>query len=162
MRYCIFSIGLITTCLLGGCGGGEKVSKREPAFPVSGIVTYKGQPVSGADVTFFCKEKNMSSFARTDDQGKFMLTTYSSFDGAPAGKHIITISKPAPSAAATKQVALEDPEYNPDAVAKIGTAGEVIPKGSIPAKYADARTTDLFAMVTADNQTPEVNLVLSD
>ena len=129
---------------------------------MSGKVTYKSQPVADADVTFFCKEKNMSSFARTDAEGKFKLTTFASFDGAPAGKHIVTVSKPAPSAAAAKDVSLEDPAYNPDQVAKIGTAADVTPKSPIPVKYADAKSTDLFATVTPDNQTPEVNLTLQD
>lgn len=162
MRNCILAIGLVLTSqFLSGCGSAP-TSKREPVFPVSGKVSYKGQPVAGADVTFFCKEKNMSSFAKTDAEGKFKLTTFASFDGAPAGKYSITVSKPAQSAAATKDVPLEDPSYNPDQVAKIGTAADVTPKSPIPVKYADAKSTDLFATVTADSQTPEVNLTLQD
>lgn len=163
MRNCLLTLGLIVAFqFLAGCSGDEKVSKREPVFPVAGKVSYKGQPVSGADVMFFCQEKNMSSFARTDEQGKFKLTTYSSFDGAPAGKFVITISKPDPSAAATKEPDLNDPSYDPGKIAEIGTPGAVVPKSPIPMKYANTKTTDLFATVTPDNQTPDVNLELND
>ena len=162
MRNCIFTIALVLASqFLAGCGGGGgPVGKREPVFPVSGTVTYKGQPVADADVTFLCKEKNMSSFARTDAQGKFKLTSYASFDGAPAGKHTITVSKLASSKSTTKEVDLNDPAYDP--LKLVEEAKAAAPTSSIPTKYADAKSTDLSATVTPDNQTPEVNLTLQD
>ena len=111
-------------------------------------------------MTFLCKEKNMSSFARTDDQGKFRLTSFVSFDGAPAGKHSITVSKAEAAKGATKEVDINDPTYDP--LRLVEDAKVPAPKNVIPAKYADAKTTDLFATVTADTQTPDVNLDLKD
>ncbi|GDY08705.1 hypothetical protein LBMAG52_21910 [Planctomycetia bacterium] len=161
VRNNIFTIGLVLASLvLVGCGGSEPVGKREPVYPVSGTVTYKGQPVADADVTFLCQEKNMSSFARTDAKGKFKLTSYASFDGAPSGKQTITVSKLASAKSTTKEVDLNDPTYDP--LKLVEDAKAPPPKNSIPEKYADAKTTDLFATVTADSQTPEVNLILQD
>lgn len=156
----VFKVNLILICLfLSGCGGGKQVN-RVPVYPVSGKVTYKGQPVVGADVTFFCKERNMSSFAKTDDQGKFRLTSFASFDGAPAGKQIITVSKIEAAAAATKEVDVSDPAYDPFKL--VEDAKKPPPSNLIPSKYADPKSTDLFATVTADSQTPEVVLELKD
>ena len=142
-----------------GCGG-EPAGKREPVFPVSGKVTYKGQPVTEADVTFFCQAKNMSSFAKTDSEGKFKLTTFASFDGAPAGKHVITISKAVVSSSTTKEVDINDPAYDPLKLVEDSKAPP--PKNLIPAKYADAKSTDLSATVISDGQNPEVVLELKD
>lgn len=160
MRSSLWPLSLVvaSVCLIG-CGG-EKQANREAVFPVAGKITYKGQPVAGADVTFFCKEKNISSFARTDDQGKFRVTTFVSFDGAPAGKHLITILKPDVAKSATKEVELTDPAYDPFKV--IEAANAPPPKNMIPLKYSDIKTTDLFTTITADSKTPEVNLVLKD
>lgn len=159
MRNSFVALGLVVASLcLVGCGG-EPSAKREPVYPVSGKVTYKSQPVVDADVVFFCKEKNMSSFAKTGADGTFKLTTYASFDGAPAGKYVVTVTK-LDNSATTKEVALEDPAYDPLKVEADALAPP--PKNLIPTKYADAKTTDLFATVTPDNQTPEVILNLQD
>lgn len=160
VRKLILLISLVVaTQFLAGCGSAP-ASKREPVFPVSGKVTYKGQPVVDADVTFFCKEKNMSSFARTDAEGKFRLTSFASFDGAPAGKHLITVAKVDAPKGATKEVDINDPAYDP---LKLVEEAKAPPsKNLIPVKYADQKTSDLFATVTPDSATPEVVLTLND
>lgn len=159
----VFTMGVGLMILVSvGCGGGnEDMGKREPVFPVAGKVIYKGQPVVGADVTFFCKEKNLGSFGKTDEQGKFRMTSYSSFDGSPAGKQIITVSKlDAPVEVANKDIEVSDPAYDPFKVEE--AAKRPPPKNVIPIKYADAKTTDLFATITADKNNPEVVLELKD
>lgn len=158
----VFTIGLSLMILVSvGCGGGgEDKGKREPVYPVAGKVTYKGQPVAGADVTFYCKEKNLGAFAKTDEQGKFRMTTYSSFDGAPAGKNVITVSKLDAPVNATKEVDVSDPAYDP--LKLVEDAQKPPPKNLIPIKYADAKTTDQFATITADNKNPEVVVELKD
>lgn len=160
MRNGFWALSLIVVSLsLSGCGSAPE-SKREPVYPVSGKVTYKGQPVADADVVFFCKEKNISSFAKTNEEGKFKLTTFASFDGAPAGKHIVTVSKLSAATSTAKDVDVTDPAYDP--IKLVEGDKNSAPKNLIPAKYADVQSTDLLATVTPDNQTPEVELNLQD
>lgn len=149
---------LFVSLLIAGCGGG-KVSSRDPVYAVSGIVTYKGLPVSGANVVFICKEKDRSALALTDDQGKFRLTTFVPNDGAVEGKHIITVSKFL-AAKATTVSPVEDAAYQPP---KLNQSTDVSPaKNLIPEKYGSATTTDLFAVITPDGNNPEIKLELKD
>jgi hypothetical protein len=78
-----------------GCGGG--------AFPVaktSGQVLCEGVPVPQAFVYFEPLQTGSAAivgkaaFARADDQGRFVLTTYSSNDGAVVGKHRVRVDRP--------------------------------------------------------------------
>jgi hypothetical protein len=47
-----------------GCGGGARA-------PISGEVTYKGQPVKAVNVLFVGAKSDQITTATTDDQGKF-------------------------------------------------------------------------------------------
>lgn len=155
MTHCLACCFIGLTVL--GCG--SKPASRVPVFKVSGTVMYKGKPVTDADVTFHCQDQERAAFGRTDEQGKFRLSTFRPNDGAVAGKHAVTVVKV--EAAATQQEApLEDPAYNPDAVAK--QAPVKPPKSSIPAKYASEKTTDLFYVVLDDGQNEEAVLELKD
>lgn len=83
--------------------------KLKPTFPVSGRVTAGGQPVAEATVglhTYDGEKKTYTRVAdgRTDDMGRFQLTTYAKFDGAPADNYLVTVTKangPIPAAFAT-------------------------------------------------------------
>ena len=57
-----------------------------------------GQVVAGATVvlhTYDAEKKTYTRVAdgRTDDVGRFQLTTYARFDGAPADNYAVTITK---------------------------------------------------------------------
>jgi 3',5'-cyclic AMP phosphodiesterase CpdA len=72
--------------------------KIKPTFPVSGRVTVGGAPVSGATVglhTYDAEKKTYTRVAdgRTDDMGRFQISTYTKFDGAPADEYLVTITK---------------------------------------------------------------------
>lgn len=79
----------------GGAGYGE--------VPVSGTVTYDGDPLAHVHLSFQPVAKDKSgfgpgSFGRTDEQGKFELrTVYPDAPGALAGEHRVTISYEDPS-----------------------------------------------------------------
>jgi hypothetical protein len=74
--------------LLAGCSGGT------PLYPVSGKVTHKGSPLSGALVTFHPKDSNDPRAERptgyTNEDGTFKLTTGQK-EGAPAGQYVVTV-----------------------------------------------------------------------
>lgn len=109
---------LVVACCVG-CG-----SKQPKTYPVTGLVTYKNQPVAGAQV-MFTSDTGRAADATTDAEGKFSLSSFGSGDGAQAGDYRVTISK-METAAAT------DPN-NPYAPAK----------NLLPPRYANPSETPL-------------------
>jgi len=69
-----------------GCGGGSNMSA------VSGKVTYKGNPLPNADVTFSPESSAGTPAAgRTDASGSFVLSTPSKGQGASPGKYRVHV-----------------------------------------------------------------------
>ena len=74
--------------------------KQKPTFPVSGRITVSGQAVPGATVTLHAYNATTEKYAAvadglTDAVGRFQITTYSRFDGAPSGEYVVTVTKSA-------------------------------------------------------------------
>ena len=74
------------------------VVKKVPTHPVEGKLTLNGQPVAGASITFHRFNKNTEKYTsacngRSDASGRFQMTTYFRFDGAPAGEFAVTVTK---------------------------------------------------------------------
>jgi len=69
--------------LLAGCGSSNVV-------PVTGTLTYKGQPVTNAIVNFV-PEKGRPSLGETDQNGRFTLTYDPQTKGAEVGKHRVFV-----------------------------------------------------------------------
>ena len=84
----------IVVCLpLVGCGPSLPAGAR-PTEPVTVTVTYNGQPVEGATVTFISQDADpVAAYGRTDAQGVAKMKTYVEGDGAVLGKHKVTINK---------------------------------------------------------------------
>lgn len=138
-------LALLLTLLQPGCGS-SKPTGRLPTYAVTGAVTYKGQPVAGADITFFNEAANKSSFGRTNDKGEYKLMTYAPGDGALEGKQIVTIAKV--EVVESKPVAAVDsPDYAPPGLNQ--STDPVKPKSLIPAKYAKQTSSGLLAVVNA-------------
>lgn len=133
--------------MLAGCGGSAKRGAAD-VYPVTGKVLFKGKPLVGADVTFFNEEKNRSAFGRTNDQGVYKLTTFTSNDGAVDGKQLVTIVKVEAPPAPAKVVSVDSPEYQPPGFNQSDAPPP--PKSSFPAKYGDRNTSGLVAVVNAD------------
>lgn len=77
---------LVLACiLLCGCGSGK--------VPVSGRVTYKGQPLADATVMFHGESTHATAHAITDDKGEFMLTSREDDDGVLPGSYKVTVGK---------------------------------------------------------------------
>lgn len=68
-------------------------ANAEPApATVEGTVTYQGEPVSHAFITFKCRGMSESLYGQTDDQGHYKL--YSRMEQTlPIGKYAVTIVK---------------------------------------------------------------------
>src|SRR5690606_5861700 len=104
-----------------------------PVYPVSGKVTYQGQPVSGADITFHHESTDRSAFGRTNDEGEYKLTTFSSNDGAVEGKHGVTIVKFQAPVEAPPVADVESEAYEPPGEGM--STDPVKPKTDLPEKY---------------------------
>ena len=142
------SIGcFVLVALLVGCGETGDTN-RPKTVPVTGSVTYNGQPVEGATVTFVTGGSGgRGALGTTDASGKFQLTTFEAGDGAIPGSYKVTIAK------TTGETA---PMTQEDGVVVPPTGGppttEV--KDELPLKYKDASTSGLTADVKegGDNQ----------
>jgi hypothetical protein len=144
--------GLTTAALLSGvigCGGGGRRVE-----PVTATVTYKGEPVADATVTFISEgAEPVTAFGRTDAQGTAKPTTPQLGDGVVPGKQKVLVEKvqiiggPPPGQ--------ESSDYAPpDAVAPKT-------KDLIPAKYKLPGTTPLSVEV-ATSGSNDFKLELAD
>lgn len=105
-----------------GCGG-----ERFPVAPVSGSITLDGQPLAGARIGFEPRKigdnpnAGPGSYATTDAQGRYELTTLTGQSGAVVTTHDIWIRT---------------------AVAAADRSGEVIEAApeKVPARYNDEST----------------------
>jgi hypothetical protein len=152
VRVCV--IGAVAGALPAGC---SKEPDRPEVVPVSGTVTYKDQPVEGAVVAFRGDGQSKSATGITDANGRFQLTSYEEGDGAPAGQHVITVTKVATQApdtsdtsmeAAAERLANPTPEVKPEAP-------------PIPAKYADPDRSGLQETVQS-GQPNDFKIELTD
>ncbi len=137
LRRCVLLLLVLT-----GCGGTKDPwkDKRPKTTAVSGRVTYKGNPLDEAVITFHADSGNVTSYGRTDQKGQFKLTTFEPDDGATIGSHKVAIQKfenlPLP----------EDPEAAPRA----GPKAE--PKSLIPERYGNVKSSTLTAAVSEDGE----------
>jgi hypothetical protein len=136
-------VGAIAT----GCGGGANSPRFVPAsnvVPVSGTLTYQGNPLAFYQVTFTPKEGGgHSASGRTDESGKFKLGTNVPGDGANVGTYIVS-------------AAYSGPPVEDDSASKVlTTEPEKLPKPSveIPKEYKSATTSKLTQEVPAGGLT---------
>jgi len=144
MKKMFPSFWLCLVLLALGCGKPE-LERPVEVFPVSGHITFGGKPVANADVTFFNEEAKRSAFGRTDSEGYYRLTTFAPNDGAPAGKHIVTVQKFEVSEPTEPVADIESTAYVPP-TGNVST-NPVKPKTTLPDKYASQGTTTLIAVV---------------
>ncbi len=119
----------VVLATLAGCGSGGNY------VPVSGVVTYNGEPLKGVQVMFQpmattgMDTGGVGSFAMTDDNGRYTLeaSTPSPTKGALVGKHRVRIAFP-PKAG-------EAPDNESDVVVPAVKGGSKLPAQPIPAKY---------------------------
>jgi hypothetical protein len=131
---------IITQVLLDGLlPGNTKIAdsdekgvavKKKPTQPVSGTVTIDGKPVAGVTVTFYAWNPTSSKYSNvadglSDEKGQFQLTTYSRFDGCPAGEYKVTVVR----------------------TGKGFYTDEVPMKNLLPEQYTEPKTTPLKVVV---------------
>lgn len=136
--FCVLKTAGITAAMLLvlatiGCGGGE-----DPTVPVSGVVRFGGEPLAGVTVRFH-PESGQLAFGKTDDEGRFQLTTRSRNDGALPGRYAVTV------------IEVEEPPTAKDGQQGYLAYAEPTSVPSFPVKYTRPDETTLSARVTRDS-----------
>jgi hypothetical protein len=91
--------GVCCCLILTSCSKGPDYGLLAPC-PTTGQVLVKGQPVPGMQVTFLhtanwgIEKDFLQPRGVTDKDGRFVLTTYTQDDGAPAGEYKVTLVLP--------------------------------------------------------------------
>ena len=156
-RLCVFVFPCIV--LLGvfpGCGG-------DPfnVQPVSGIVTYNGDPVADASIVFVPRDSTgRAAVGVTGADGSFTLaTTGTSKPGAMIGDYNVIISKEVPLDAAGRPTTFEALERErADLPPNVSTRPRMV--SAIPARYSDNDNPALQA--TVQRGANEINFALED
>lgn len=148
------SLGVATigfSLMLVGCSS-DTVERPFEVYPTTGSVTYNGELVEGATVTFMPASNNNAkpAFGMTDANGQYDLTTFASKDGAAEGDFLVTITKViAPESEPAADIDTDD--YEPPG---FGTPEKsTAPTSAIPEQYGKVDTSGLSASVSAENTT---------
>lgn len=89
-RWACYSFwGLLATCLVG-CGGGD--GNRQKTVPVTGSVTFSGQPVPYGSLLFVPVNPGPSAQANLKKDGTFVVGTYQTSDGMIPGEYRVSIN----------------------------------------------------------------------
>src|SRR5262245_17600189 len=144
-----------------GCGGPDKPVK------VRGVVLLDDQPLAGATVTFLpVAGTSRTANGRTDADGAFRLTTYTTNDGALPGEYIVTVSLTI-SERDKERDGKDFSEMDGKAKAELfmrrtpkglSQAKKKILRSPVPDLYSDAKKSPLRQVVPAES---EVKLELS-
>ncbi len=159
-RRC-FALGNVIAALgmvvAGGCGSGDDL----PRLPISGRVTFDGEPLSGAWIEFRPKGgADVTTLGAMIDEGRFSV---SRSDGLVPGDYRVTISKaeapdaggamvksePLPKGKVTKAMKLKKAAPNP-----FGFAKQLIPeqynrKSQLVAKVEEGKANDFEFALTS-------------
>lgn len=143
-----------------GCGGSDF---PEP-IPVSGSVSYQGEPVEGAKVSFLSQTGGRSASGTTDASGEYSLTTFNTNDGAIPDDYAVTIAKYDQADTGANIDAESDTDIGSDYDAMMKAAasgsGDVDKEASkLPEKYADPAESGMSRTV-AEGQPNEFNFEL--
>ncbi|HEV3121015.1 MAG TPA: hypothetical protein VGY53_03895 [Isosphaeraceae bacterium] len=76
---------------VGGCGEDEKKTLRR-RYPVSGKVTYKGNPLESGEISFHPDGAGGKPATGTITDGSYSLTTLTPGDGAYPGNYKVVIT----------------------------------------------------------------------
>jgi hypothetical protein len=139
------SFAWITT----GCGDDLKAR-----YPVSGKVTYKGQPVPKGTISFSPVDGAGEGAYGEVVAGSYRLTTYTPGDGAVPGRYRVSIAS---AEAVTPKAAFDT---NPNATPEAAVAkAQRTAKHHIPVKYASSDASGLTAEVKATSNIVNFELV---
>lgn len=126
------SIATAMMVIFAGCGGSDKPATT----PVSGVVTFDGQPLTEGTISFFSMTEsgkgvvNRPAIGILGAEGKYTLSTFAPGDGAIPGEYQVVV---------VSDSGVPSPEEFAEKGAKI--------KSAIPAGYNSPTTSGLRAKV---------------
>ncbi len=131
---------LVGAMLLGFISCGH--DNHQEVYPVAGKVLYQGNPAEGATVTLNAMDSDAAKTPKPGGQvqknGEFRLSTFRSFDGAPAGRYAVTLVYPS-----------ADRKEN----------GENVGPDVLRGRYADPKTTPFHVEIKRqDNRLETFNI----
>jgi hypothetical protein len=149
------SLGLLAF----GCGDG---SGLEPRFPVSGKLTYKGEPVKNAVINFVPVGGGRGATGKVEEGGTYTLTTHDPDDGALPGKYKVTVDDRQPDEAKMKEktaALAKKTKMLPGVIPQeIQAAAFKSAKGVVPGKYQIAETSDIEVEVKPEKNSIDIDL----
>jgi hypothetical protein len=122
----------VAALLLVGCSKAPGVTG---VVPVTGKVTYNGQPVEGALVSFIGEGDQRPATALTAADGTFALTTLDA-PGALPGKYVAVVHKTDTPPELTREISMEEAAAQADKPLPQ-------PKPLLPSKYDDPAQSPL-------------------
>jgi hypothetical protein len=145
----------IVGIVLIGCSN----SSRPPTYPVTGTVTLKGVPVSGAAVTFVpTGSEGEAASAITDANGKYSLTTWEAGDGARPGEYRVKVSKQEQKAVDPSKM-VQNLTIEEEQKIYVESKNPAPPaKRLIPIKYEDDQTSGLTHTVDKKATTFDIKI----
>lgn len=145
MNWRLMSQAALIAVCAAGCGSDELALHE-----TGGVVTWKGEPLPEATVTF-TSDKAPAAIGMTNEKGEFELNTLGR-DGAAAGTYGVAIT------------AMKDSRpISPEEAQTIRTEElNKIRKSVIPAKYSHPRTSGLSQTVTDDPSRNRFTFELKD
>src|SRR5262245_11396137 len=151
-RYLGLGVLAVASLVVGlGCGGKGKPVK------VQGIVTLDDKPVPGATVVFVPEGgSGRSASGRTESDGTFRLTTFSTDDGALPGQYKVpvTVSQGDKATEGGNPMQMDD-KAKAAFFSKLKSRDNEAakkPDSSGPSVYQDAKTTPLKEVVPPDGK----------
>lgn len=142
--------------VVAGCGD-SRDPNRPRTVPVSVTVTYQGQPVSAATVTFHpAGSQARGATTLTDEEGHAEMWAFEPGDGVIPGDYRVTVSKVAISSLPDRDSV--SPEEYEKAERKLAKER---PKHELPVKYSQAKKSPLTISVSEDGDR-EFSLDLAD
>jgi hypothetical protein len=142
------------------CSNDDGLGKR---FPVSGTVTYNGNPLEKGEISFVPEDlRNNIGASGQVTNGSYTLSTGGNGDGAQSGKYKVTITAKEDFLAKAKADFEKESKQQqsnyipPQYIAK----AEAAVKSLIPTGYGDPRSTNLTAEVKAESN--QIHFKLSD
>lgn len=140
-------LGMSLLCWLSGCGGG---GDTPDTYTTTGVVTYNGEPLAGANVVFHPIQDGGGSrpgTGVTNENGEFTIRMFGQ-DGALPGDYKVTVMIAPPETEATDEEVYAEP-----------TGDEESP---IPRIYTTVLETPLTATVTEDAEKNHFTFSLED
>ena len=127
-RYYIFLVVMVIF-LWSGCSGGDRPADFPRLYPVKLIIQLDGQPLTDALVMLHTDDVKISKWSvgsYTDSEGNAVLVTHGQFQGAPAGRFKVCVSKQGAPPEIQEQI---DANRNSMAPSSLATSmGMTIPK----------------------------------